>query len=173
MSVRQLEHSEINNEQKKFPICVICDGITSAENVGMIFRISEAMGVPFIYLCGSTPTPVHKKVLKTARSTVKNIPYQYEPNIISVIHTLRKEGYTIAALEVTSASHPLSEFDFKPFPKVAVIIGNEQNGVQEEVLRLTDVAIAIKMYGQNTSINVVHSLSIALYEITRQIADLS
>lgn len=171
MKTRQLEHQEINNEERKFPIAVICDNITSPENVGMIFRISEAMGVDSIYLCGDTPSPDHKRVKKTSRSTEKNVHVHTSNSTLDIIRTLKNESYTCVALEVTSDSSALSKSTFSKQNKLAIVLGNEQHGVADEVLQEVDSSIDITMFGKNTSINVVNSLSIALYEITKQLAD--
>lgn len=170
MATLQLEHNEIHNEERKFPIAVVCDNITSAENVGMIFRISEAMGVEHIYLCGDTLGPDHKKVLKTSRSTEKYVNHTSSASTLASVLELKAQGYNIVALEVTNDSLILNEADLSPFAKIALVIGNEQHGVDAEILKAVDLSLAIKMFGKNTSINVVNSLSIALYEITKQLS---
>ncbi len=167
--MRQLEHNEIQNQMCQFPLCVICDNITSPENVGMIFRICEAMGVEQIYLCGDTPTPQHKKVQKTSRSTEKYVSYSSCQDILELISNLKQDGYMVLALEITDKSKILHETDFNKYDKIAVVIGNEQHGVAPQVLKNVNLSAEIRMFGKNTSINVVNSLSIALYEITRQI----
>ncbi len=172
MDVKQLMHNEISNDQRCFPVKVVCDSINSAENVGMIFRVSEALGVKHIYLCGSTKTPKDKKVLKTTRSTEKNISYSSNCEIFQVVTELKKEGYTIVSLEITNASKYLDSFYLKKTEKLALIIGNEKAGVSGEVLMQSDSCLAIRMFGKNTSMNVVNALSIALYEITRQMFSL-
>ena len=169
MQTRQLEHHEIKNQEQKFPLVVVCNDITSAENVGMIFRISEAMGVEAIYLCGDTPGPEHKKVKKTSRSTEKYIDHRSVEDITKLMQELKTKGYTNVALEVTNNSTPLNKTDFTQWEKIALIIGNEQHGVDDEVLKAVDASVEIPMYGKNTSINVVNSLSIGLYEVTRQL----
>lgn len=170
MPTRQLEHIEIENEEQKFPIVVICDNITSAENVGMIFRISEAMGVEHIYLCGDTLSPAHKKVQKTSRSTEKNVIYSSKKSTLKTVQELQNDGYKTVALEITNDCKLLGEADFKSLGKIALVLGNEQHGVDHDVLNTVDLSVAIKMFGKNTSINVVNSLSIALYEITKQLS---
>lgn len=168
MPSRQLEHQEINNQQHQFPLVLVCNAIASPENVGMLFRISEAMGVQKIFLCGNTPTPEHKKVQKTSRSTEKYIPYTYAAHALPLIQKLKSEGYTIIALEVTNDSQVLSQVDFTNYEKIALIPGNEQHGVAAEILEETERCIEIPMYGKNTSINVVNAVSIALYEVVKQ-----
>jgi len=170
MPTLQLEHNEIQNTQRQFPIAVICDNITSAENVGMVFRISEAMGVEHIYLCGETLGPDHKKVQKTSRSTEKYVKYSSYASTLETVTKLKELGYTIAALELTNNSLVLHKAPLSQYNKIALIIGNEQHGVDAQVLEAVDLSLAIEMYGKNTSINVVNSLSIALYELTRQLS---
>lgn len=169
MTTRQLEHQEIINDQRQFPISVVCDHITSAENVGMIFRISEAMGVAHVYLCGDTPSTDHKKVKKTSRSTEKNLDYSSYESTVELVKHLQENGHTTIALELTNNSQTLHQVDFANYQKIAIILGNEQHGVDAKVLETIDLSMAIPMYGKNTSINVVNSLSIALYECTRQL----
>lgn len=168
MKTIQLEHKEVKNQLKKFPIRVVCDDINSAENVGMIFRISEAMGVEHIYLCGDTICPPNKKLMRTARSTEKALPYSYLENAESAIQELKEKKHTIVALEITNTSKEISQINFAELPGIAIVIGNESKGISEELLNISDLSAEIKMFGINSSMNVVNALSIALYEVTRQ-----
>lgn len=168
MSVQQLNHSEIENERRVFPVSVVCDNINSAENVGMVFRISEAMGVEHLYLCGSTTAPPNKKLLRTSRSTEKYVPYTISESCSTVLEDLKNKGYTIVSLEITNESAELCKTNFNGMEKLALIIGNEKHGVEKDILSESDLCVEIKMFGNNTSVNVVNSLSIALYEITKQ-----
>lgn len=168
METRQLEHHEIKNKELKFPIVVVCDNITSPENVGMIFRIAEAMGIAMIYLCGDTPSPEHKRVKKTSRSTEKYLDYISIEETSELMDELKAKSFQTIALELTNNSTALDHTDFSVFDKIALIVGNEQHGVAQEVLDNVDASVEITMFGKNTSINVVNSLSIALYEITKQ-----
>ncbi len=170
MSTRQLEHQEIKNQQHNFPLVLVCHNISSPENMGMLFRISEAMGVEHLYLCGDTPTPEHRRVQKTSRSTQKYIKHSYTNDASVLVQNLKNEGYTLIALEVTNNSQVLSKVDFRSFEKFALIPGNEQHGVAPELLNLVDLSIEIPMYGKNTSINVVNAVSITLYEIAKQLS---
>lgn len=169
MKIIQLEHQEINNKTKKIPVIVICDDIKSAENVGMAFRISEAMGVEQVFLCGETICPPNKKLLRTSRSTEKYVKYSYIEKVPELIPELKKADYAIVALEITNKSTQLSKIDFAKLQKVALVIGNERNGISPEVLELVDDSAEITMFGKNSSMNVINALSIALYEITRQL----
>ncbi len=169
MSSRQLEHHEVVNTQKRFPVAIVCDNLSIAENVGMAFRLAEAMGVSNICLCGSTPAPPNKKLEKVARSTVNHVGFQVYANTLDCIQELAKDGFSIYCLEITTISQPIQKVDFKQSNKIAIVIGAESHGVQDEVLKHVDKHIHIPMYGKNSSMNVIQSLSMALYEITNQI----
>lgn len=170
MSNIQLEHEQISNREHKFPVSVICDNIAYAENVGMIFRVSEAMGVYQLFLCGQTPDPQNRKVQKTARSTEKYVNYECHENTAELITSLKEKDYTIVALEITNISCEIKNIKFNNYSKIALVIGNEKNGISEEVLKNADLSGEINMFGKNSSMNVVNALSIALYEITRQLS---
>ncbi len=165
--MRQLEHHEVQTQKHNKQIVVIVEDIISPENVGMIFRISEAMGVSKLFLIGNTPTVPNKKITKTARTTEKKIPSEYFSTAEKVIQQLINERYEIFALEITDKSRTLNKINFDTFQKIAIIIGSESNGVKKETLQQLENAVMIPLYGQNTSINVVTALSIALYEIVR------
>jgi tRNA G18 (ribose-2'-O)-methylase SpoU len=169
MEHRQLNHREVKNSSRKFPISVICENISTPENVGMIFRISEAMGVEEIIFTEESLLPPNRRISKVARSTDKIVPYQYSSSTLSVITQLRNANYKIAALEITDKSIELSQCSFQPTDKIALIIGSEKAGVNEETLLNIDLCIEIALFGQNTSINVVAALGISLYEITKQL----
>lgn len=165
--MRQLEHHEVKTGTHNRHIVVVVEDVISPENVGMIFRISEAMGVSKIYLTGNTPTLPNKKIAKTARTTEKKIPSASLDSSIQIVEKLKKENYKLFALEVTDQSKLLSQTQFDIIDKIAIIIGSETSGIRKETLEIVDHAVMIRMFGNNTSINVVTALSIALYEIVR------
>jgi tRNA G18 (ribose-2'-O)-methylase SpoU len=166
---RQLEHSEIINSRKKFPLVVLCDNIESPENVGMIFRVCEAMGVGKIYLTGTTLALPNRKISKISRSTDKLVAWEYAEVIGEVIERLRSDSYEIMAVEVTDNSKYLTDLVFTPDKKLALIIGSEKHGVSASALEKAEVCCAIEMFGENSSMNVVTALSMVLYECSRQL----
>ncbi len=168
MKVRQLAHEEINNRQRQFPLQVIAENISSPENVGMIFRICEAMGVKALLLSGESPIPPKRKISKTARSAEKMVTHRYEPRSSGLIQQLQQEGYLVYALEITNTSEDIRGVKFNSNQAVALLVGGERNGVDQASLDLVDGCLSIPLYGLNTSINVVTALSIGLYEVTRQ-----
>ena len=166
--MKQLTHYDIENNQQQFPITIVCDAIRTPENIGMCFRISESFGVEKIYFHESSPSIENRKVINTARNTINQINYEFYNNFDKTIHQLKQEGNTIIGIEITDKSIDIQDFNFKNHQKIVLLLGSERNGIEN--INLVDETIAIPMYGRNSSMNVIHSLAITLYEITNQIA---
>ena len=165
--MKQLTHNDVENKQQKFPITIVCDAIRTPENIGMCFRISESFGVEKIYFHENSPSIENRKVINTARNTINQIDYESYHNFDELIHQLKIEGNTIIGIEITDKSIDIQDFDFKNSEKIVLLLGSERNGIEN--INLVDETIAIPMYGRNSSMNVIHSLAITLYEITNQI----
>ena len=165
--MKQLSHENVENTQQKFPITIVCDAIRTPENIGMCFRISESFGVEKIYFHENSPTVENRKVINTARNTINQIEHDYYNDFDSLINKLKDEGNTIIGIEITNKSIDIQDFNFKNHEKIVLLLGSERNGIEN--VNLVDYTISIPMYGRNSSMNVVHSLAITLYEITNQI----
>ena len=165
--MKQLSHYDIKNKRKQFPITIVCDAIRTPENIGMCFRISESFGVSKIYLHENSPTIENSIVKRTARNTIKQIEYCTYTNFENTIQQLKDEGNTIIGIEITDKSIDIQNFNFKNHRKIVLLLGSERNGIKNT--NNLDYCIAIPMYGKNSSMNVIHSLSIALYEVTNQL----
>lgn len=164
----QLEFEDINREPKKFPICILSNGIKLAKNIGSVFRVGEAFGVEKIIIEGLNEKLPNKKFSRVARSTEQFIEYEQSDDLVNNIHRLKAQGYTVVGLEITSSSRLISDVDFLNLEKIALIIGAEVEGIDKRILDEVDFCVHIPMYGVNLSMNVTHALGIALYEITRQ-----
>ena len=169
--MEQLSHNDIENEQKQFPITIVCDAIRTPENIGMCFRISESFGVQKIYFHENSPSIENRIVKKTARNTVNQIQHTSYANLNNLINKLKAEGNTIIGIEITDKSINIEDFNFKNYEKIVLILGSERNGIED--INLMDYTISIPMYGRNSSMNVIHSLAIMLYEVTRQFSLIS
>ena len=168
--MKQLSHYDVENKQQKFPITIVCDAIRTPENIGMCFRISESFGVDKIYIHESSPTLENRKVIKTARNTIDEIKCEFYNNFEDIVHQLKQEGNTIIGIEITDKSINIQDFNFKNLGKIVLLLGSERNGIEN--INLVDKTIAIPMYGRNSSMNVIHSLAITLYEVTNQLRPL-
>ena len=165
--MKQLTHYDIENNQKQFPITIVCDAIRTPENIGMCFRISESFGVKKIYFHDSSPKIENRIVKKTARNTVNQIEHASYSDFKTIIQELKAAQNTIIGIEITDKSINIQDFEFKNYEKIVLLLGSERNGIEN--IQLVDHTIAIPMFGRNSSMNVIHSLAITLYEVTNQI----
>lgn len=147
---------------------MVCDHVTNAPNIGSLFRISDAFGVETLVLCGDQ-IPLGRKMTKTSRATENVVDFKIEPSALNVVERLKNDGYLILALEITSKSKPIHTLAFSKEKPIALVVGDENFGVSERILQLSQTVIHIDMFGQNSSMNVVQATNIALYEITKQL----
>jgi len=164
----QLNHYNSNFQKQKHPIIVICDNVTNAPNIGSLFRIADAFGIEELVFCGSD-IPLGKRMTKTSRSTEKYVTHSINENIETQIQALKAKNYYLIALEITENSQDLSTFKLQTHQPIALILGDENFGVSEPLLKSVDAIAHINMFGNNSSMNVVQATSIALYEITKQL----
>lgn len=164
----QLNHYNSTFKKQKFHITLICDNVTNTPNIGSLFRISDALGVEELIFCGEN-SQLGKRMKKTSRSTEKYVSYKEESDILQVVTSLKAKRYFIIVLEITDSSISLDDFILNTNQPIALIIGNENVGVSEDILKLAGEIVHIKMFGENTSMNVVQATSIILYELTKQL----
>ncbi len=165
----QHTHKTSSFLSKKFPIMLVCDGVESPSNIGSLFRICDAFGVSEIIFCNSDLNIKSPRLQKTARSTQNRVAYSNSSDIIETIVELNKNDFTTVALEITDSSISLEKLFLEKDQKIALIIGNEQQGVSEKVLQLVEKTTHIEMYGENSSMNVVQATSIALHSIINKL----
>jgi tRNA G18 (ribose-2'-O)-methylase SpoU len=119
-----------------------------------------------LYLCGYTPCPPKKEVLKTALGSTDSVKWEYAKYAKAVITELKNQGIQIWALELTDKSIPYYQINSKDFP-VCLIIGNEITGVSQELLNLCDKSLEIPQFGIKQSLNVAVAYGIAIFELRR------
>lgn len=166
----QLAHDTIPFEEKKFPIVLVLDSITGPANVGSLFRLADAFSIEKIVFCGSSFLDLNSsRVRRTARATIKNVPFEQQEDTANACRKLAEEGYSILALEISNGSLPVDSIKYDGFGKIALVLGNENSGIDEEVLKLADEKLHINMFGKNSSMNVAQAAGIALFEITKSL----
>lgn len=142
---------------------VICDDIRSLFNVGSIFRTADAVGVDRIYLCGITGRPGRsksdEKLSKVALGAEKIVSWEYRKQSWRLLDELKMQGFEIVSLELTPES--INYVRFKPKFPLALVIGNEVEGVKPPLLKRSDKRIQIPMRGQKESLNVSVAFGIA------------
>lgn len=167
--MEQLNHISVQNKTQTFPLIVIGEELRTPQNVGMSMRTSEAFGVETFYLNTNSPDTTNRLVQRTARNTDKTLPIVRYSDILLLLTKLKEENYYIIALEITDNSKNIETYDFTEHQKIALLIGSERYGIDQEALNMCDESIYIPMNGLNSSMNVVNSLSVSLYEITKQL----
>jgi 23S rRNA (guanosine2251-2'-O)-methyltransferase len=168
---RKLENKELNRksldefrESSKMPIIVILDNIRSLNNIGSVFRTSDALLVEKIVLCGISGTPPHKEIHRTALGAEESVTWDYFEKTTDAVIKLKKEGYKIVSLEQTIGSFDLAEYQPAKGLKYALVFGNELRGVEQEVVNLSDECIEIPQFGTKHSFNIAVSVGIVLWD---------
>ncbi len=173
--MRKLTHDEISLKRssietlhtvKKLPVYVLLNSIRSNYNVGAIFRTSDGAMIEKLYLCGYTPCPPKKEVLKTALGSTESVKWEYVKDAKSVIGRLKNDGVKIVALELTDSCSPYYQINNNDFP-ICLVVGNEITGVSQELLELCDASIEIPQYGIKQSLNVAVAYGIAIFEMRK------
>ncbi len=163
ISVTEFKSSE------KHPVVIVLDNIRSAYNIGSVFRTADALAIEGVYLCGITAIPPHREIYKTALGASESVEWNYFENTLHAISKLKMKGYQILSLEQVENSVMLDEFESSVNSKYALVVGNEVDGVMQEVIDSSDVCIEIPQYGTKHSFNVSVSAGIALWDIIGKI----
>ncbi len=155
------------------PLTLILHNIRSVHNVGSIFRTADAAGVSKIFLTGYTPTPLdrfgreRKDFIKVSLGAEQSVPWAQAEDIGPILEQLAKDSYQLLALEQSKNS--VSLFDFKHTNKpIALVVGNEVDGVDPHILKMADTVVEIPMYGQKESLNVSVATGIALFTLLKR-----
>jgi tRNA G18 (ribose-2'-O)-methylase SpoU len=166
--VTQLTHYNTEFKSHKYPITVLCENVTNAPNIGSLFRICDAFGVTQLIFSGEHLPIPSRKMQKTSRATEKYVSYKTIEDLSKYISTI-KETHHIIALEITTNSTPLQLYTINTNKPIAIVIGDENFGVSDGILKLVNDIVHIDMFGKNSSMNVVQATNIALYELTKQL----
>lgn len=153
-------------QSQKIPLVVILENVRSAMNVGSVFRTADSFSIQKIILTGFTSTPPHKDILKTALGATVSVEWEHIPHTYESIITLKEKGYKIFAIEQAVNSHKLHQFRADNQQPVAIIFGNEVNGVSQETIDACDGCIEIEQYGTKHSLNISVCAGILLYHFS-------
>lgn len=152
----------------KFPFVIVLDNIRSLNNVGSFFRTADAFRAEKLFLCGYTPHPPHREITKSALGAELSVTWEKTETTLEAIESLKKQGYTIVAIEQAEGSTLLQNFKVTPEGKYAFIFGNEVEGVADEVIEVADTCLEIPQFGTKHSFNVSVSAGIIFWEFIRQ-----
>jgi len=169
---RKLKNSELDRldvsgfkEAKKTPLIIVLDNIRSLNNIGSVFRTSDAFLIEKIYLCGITAQPPHNDIRKTALGSTETVAWEYAENTLSVIEKLKDYGVNILSVEQAQNAVMLNDFYPKNDTKYAVVFGNEVKGVQQDVVNQSDQVIEIPQFGTKHSLNIAVSAGVVIWDI--------
>ena len=154
---------------KRNPITIILDNVLDTYNVGSIFRLADAVAAEKVILCGQTLAPPNSRIKKASINTWNWVPWEYCPTAKEAVEKcqMTNDKCQVIVVEQDERSKPFNEIKYK-FP-LAVVVGNETYGVSKEVLDLADTIVELPMWGINTSLNVMVSCGIVLYEIMKRL----
>ncbi|WP_421891716.1 RNA methyltransferase [Marinoscillum sp.] len=169
--MRKLKNEELGRmEQEEFQqseklhACIVLDDIRSMNNIGSAFRTSDAFRVEKIYLCGITAQPPHRDINKTALGATDTVSWEYHEKISALISQLKVDGYQIVSVEQADKSTSLMDFAPGSDQKYAFVFGNEVFGVNDKVVKNSDLVLEIPQYGTKHSLNISVSLGIVIWD---------
>ena len=162
-------------EADKLPLVVVLDNVRSQHNVGAVFRTADAMRIERVVLCGICCCPPNQEIHKTALGAEESVEWSYYKETLDAVKALQDEGYTVYAVEQAHDSLTLEEVAESMYnvqctmyncPKIAVILGHEVFGVQQEVVDHCTQCIEIPQYGTKHSMNVSVTAGIVMYHLS-------
>ncbi len=172
LNTNKLKRVDLDTYKKLDKACIvlILDNIRSAINVGSIFRTSDAFRIEKIYLCGITATPPNKELLKSALGATESIEWGFRNNTSEIVKEYKKlVNVKIISIEQTEKSIHLNNFTPEIDKKYVLIFGNEIDGVDQEIINLSDECIEIPQFGTKHSLNVAVSAGIVLWDFYSKI----
>lgn len=176
--MRKLKVTEMNRltteafkKCEKLPLVVVLDHIRSLNNVGSVFRTSDAFRVEAIYLCGITATPPNAEIHKTALGAEDSVDWEYFNDTHEAVEKLRENGYTVCAIEQAEGSVMLDKLVLDKGKKYAIVMGNEVKGVQQSVVDKCDMCIEIPQYGTKHSLNVSVTTGIVIWDLFKKLSN--
>ena len=170
--MRKLANSELDRlsvnefkDSRKSPIIIILDNIRSLNNIGSVFRTSDAFLIQKIYLCGITAKPPHKDIHKTALGATETVDWEYVEDSLILIKKLKASGIKIVAIEQAENALMLNDFIPEENTVYALVFGNEVKGVQQSIVNASDLVVEIPQYGTKHSLNISVSCGLVVWDI--------
>ena len=170
--MRKLKNSELDRlsvdefkDAKKTPIIIVLDNIRSLNNIGSVFRTSDAFLIEKIYLCGITAKPPHKDIHKTALGSTDTVSWEHAENTLELVEKLQVENVKICSIEQAENATTLNDFNPKQNTRYALIFGNEIKGVSQDVVSVSDIVLEIPQFGTKHSLNISVSCGVVVWDI--------
>lgn len=170
--MRKLKNSELDRlsvdefkNVNKTPLIIVLDNVRSLNNIGSVFRTSDAFLIEKIYLCGITANPPHKDIHKTALGSTDTVSWEYAKDTLEVIEKLQSQGVIVAAIEQAENATMLNDFKPQKNQKYAIVFGNEVKGVDQEVVNASDITLEIPQFGTKHSLNISVSCGVVVWDV--------
>ena len=154
---------------EKTPLIVVLDNIRSLNNIGSVFRTSDAFLIEKIYLCGICATPPNKDIHKTALGATESVAWEYVADTPTLVEKLKTENIKVLAIEQVENSTKLNTFFPEKNQKYAIVMGNEVKGVQEAVVNAADLCIEIPQLGTKHSLNISVTTGVVLWDLFQKL----
>ncbi len=174
--MRKLKNNELGRKSveefkqtSKIPVIIVLDNIRSMNNIGSVFRTSDAFLIEKIILCGITAKPPHNDIRKTALGADESVDWEYFSDTKDAVYYLKSKDYIIISVEQAEESIFLQNFKVGEEKKYALIFGNEVKGVQQEIVDMSNFCIEVPQEGTKHSLNISVSAGIVLWDFYRKI----
>lgn len=155
----------------KIPLVVVLDNIRSLNNIGSVFRTSDAFLVSAVYLCGITAVPPHIEIHKTALGAEESVAWKYYKHTCEAVDNLKEDGYTVYAVEQVNNSISLVDIELSKDNKYAIVLGNEVKGVEQAIVDKCDQSIEIPQFGTKHSLNISISAGLVIWDFFKKLYD--
>ncbi|MFT4969271.1 MAG: 23S rRNA (guanosine2251-2'-O)-methyltransferase [Chitinophagales bacterium] len=169
---RKIPNEELNRlsaeafkDAEKTPIIVVLDNIRSLNNIGSVFRTSDAFLIEKIYLCGITAQPPHRDIRKTALGSTETVDWEYAESTLELVKKLQADGTEVYAVEQVEGSIMLNDFQPNKSVQTVLVLGNEVDGVQQEVVNQCNGSIEIPQLGTKHSLNISVSAGVVIWDV--------
>ena len=168
---KELQRKSVEEVRKasKTPLILILDNIRSLNNIGSVFRSSDAFLIQKIYLCGITAQPPHKDIHKTALGATESVAWEYVEDTLELLEKLQQDGVLIWSIEQAEKSVLLNEFQPKKNKVHAFVLGNEIKGVSQEVINASLGVIEIPQEGTKHSLNIAVTAGVVAWDFFQKI----
>lgn len=174
---RKLKNSELDRKSvedfkksEKTPLIIVLDNIRSLNNIGSVFRTSDAFLIEKIYLCGITATPPHKDIRKTALGATETVTWEHVEDTLELVKRLQGEKIKILSVEQAEQATMLDKFTPEKDMKYALVFGNEVKGVQQEVVSMSDKVLEIPQFGSKHSLNISVSVGVVTWDLVSKMS---
>ena len=155
-------------ESGKNPFILILDRVSDVRNFGAIARTAECVGVDAIIVPHKGSASINADAVKTSTGALYNIPVCKEANLKKTIQFLKNSG-----IQVVGATEKAAEFMYDADYSVptAILMGSEEDGISDELLKIADRIVKLPMFGTTSSLNVSVACGVFMYEVIRQRAE--